>query len=212
MLTDFAALTLRLLQGALYDTDKAQWRELTQRQVDIGNYLAKIGLVLRVDKDQGLAYLHQPAPGEADYEEGQPDLPRLMRRAPLSYDLTMLCVAARYHLDRFDQTATDDTRRCYVGRAELWQSIELFTRPTTDDAKARKAFETNLGTAEKLGFLRLAVAPKGADEEPRYEICRLVAALIGNAELQEIRNQLRRHLAAPPAAVAEVSSDTTLLA
>jgi hypothetical protein len=196
MLTDFASLVLRLLQGALYDTDKAQWRELTQRQADIGSYLAKIGLELRVDKDQGLAYVHQPAPDEEGYAD---DLPRLMRRTPLSYDLTMLCVAARHHLDRFDQTATDDTRRCYVGRAELWQSIELFARYTTDDAKPRKAFEANLVAAEKLGFLRLAIAPKAAEEEPRYEVCRLVSALISNARLQEIRDRLRQHLTASPA-------------
>jgi hypothetical protein len=208
MTTDFAPLVLRLLQGAIYDTDKAQWRELAQRQADIGSYLAKIGLELRVDREQGLAYLHQPAPAEEDYADDLPDLPRLMRRTPLSYDLTMLCVAARYHLDRFDQAATDDTRRCYVGRAELWQSIELFARYSTDDAKPRKAFEANLAAAEKLGFLRLALAPKTAEEEPRYEICRLLTALISNAKLQEIRDRLRQHLAAPAATDPEPTPTT----
>ncbi len=195
MTTDFAPYVLRLLQGAVYDTDKTHWRALEQRQVEIGNYLAKIGLVLHLDKDQGLAYVQQPAPGEEEYDESQPDLPRLMRRLPLSYELTMLCVALRHHLDHFDQTATDDTRRCYVSRTELRQSLEVFARPTTDEAKAQTAFTTNLKAAENLGFLRLVLAGKSEDGEPRYEVCRLVMALISNAKLLEIRDQLRQHLA-----------------
>ncbi|GAB3870348.1 hypothetical protein GCM10028824_18870 [Hymenobacter segetis] len=200
MAADFAPHVLRLLLGAVYDTDKTQWRELEQLQVSIGQYLAKIGLKLHLDKDQGLAYVTQPAPDEDEYDASQPDLPRLMRRHQLSYELTMLCVALRYHLDRFDQAATDDTRRCFVTRAELRQQLELFARPTTDEAKASKQLDADLKTAERLGFLRTTAPDKTLDPEPRYEICRLVTALISNAKLLDVRDQLRQHLAGPASA------------
>lgn len=196
MASEFAPYVLRLLQGAIYDTDRAQWRELEQLQPGISQYLDKIGLQLRLDKEQGLAYVHQPASDDEDYDTGQPELPRLMRRHQMSYELTMLCVALRHHLDRFDQAATDDTRRCFVTRPELRQYLEAFARPTTDETKAARQLEADLKSAEKLGFLR-AVAAEG---EPRYEICRLVTVLIDNAKLLEIRDQLRQHLRAPDAA------------
>jgi hypothetical protein len=195
MLAEFAPLMLRLLQGAVYDTDKTQWRELEQQQVGIGQYLGRIGLELCLDQEQGLAYVRQPAPDEDDYDAGQPTLPRLMRRHQLSYELTMLCVVLRHHLDQFDQTATDDTRRCYLTRAELRQQLELFARPTTHEAQTIKQLDANLKTAEKLGFLRPVLADKTTGAEEQYEILRLIMALIPNEKLLEIRDHLRRYLA-----------------
>lgn len=201
MLADFAPIVLRLLQGALYDTDKAQWRQLEQLQVSISQYLSKIGLELCLDQEQGLAYVRQPLPSDEEAHQDQTGLPRLMRRHQLSYELTMLCVVLRHHLDQFDHAATDDTRRCFITRAELEQGLEQFIR--ADEGKFRKQLDADVQKAANLGFLRPVLADKAASEESRYEILRLVTALITNEKLQEIRDRLRQHLTPAPEEVAE---------
>ncbi|RTQ46030.1 DUF4194 domain-containing protein [Hymenobacter gummosus] len=202
MLADFAPLVLRLLQGALYDTDKVQWRQLEQLQVSISQYLAKIGLELCLDPEQGLAYVRQPAPSDEEAHEDQTGLPRLMRRHQLSYELTMLCVVLRHHLDKFDHAATDDSRRCFITRAELEQGLEQFVR--ADEGKFRKQLDADVQKAVNLGFLRPVLADKAVNEEPRYEILRLVTALITNEKLRGIRDRLRQHLTPTPEAATEL--------
>jgi hypothetical protein len=84
---------VRLLQGVLYAEDIAAWDALLASEVELTNYFARIGLVVVIDRSEGLAYLKQVA--DEERTGGYERLPRLFRRTPLGYDATLLCVLLR---------------------------------------------------------------------------------------------------------------------
>ena len=97
---------VRLLQGVLYAEEVSAWDALLANEVELANYFAKIGLVVVVDRGEGLAYLRQLA--EDERTGGYEKLPRLFRRTPLGYDATLLCVLLRDEYRRFEDEDVDN--------------------------------------------------------------------------------------------------------
>ena len=77
---EYAHVLIKLLQDVLYDEDNAAWSDLLTIHITVRDYFAKIGLELHIDEREGFAFLKQ-----RDDEDSK--LPRLVRRAPISYDV-----------------------------------------------------------------------------------------------------------------------------
>ena len=92
-LLPYAAAVLKLLKGPVnYDVDPKEWDLIVTYQNDLKKYFEKIGLSLYTNIDDGFSYLYQ-ASGEDDS-----GLPRITRRIPLPFDVTLLAVLLRERL------------------------------------------------------------------------------------------------------------------
>jgi uncharacterized protein (DUF4415 family) len=181
-LLPYAPLILKLLQGVVYYDDK-QWELLISYATPIQRHFAAIGLRLHLDETEGYAYLTQP-----DEEDSQP-LPRLVRRAPLNYDATLLCVLLRESLQQFDAHSPDQPRHV-LSRGQIQEMMQLFFAEQTDMTRVARRIDSAIRLVENVTFLKKLNNP---DEEELYEVRRIIKAKISADVLVEIREQLKAY-------------------
>ena len=100
---DLTSLVVPLLKGVLYREDDAtQWAALLQLQARVRDYVAVLTLDLVVDEAEGYAFVR----GQVQDLEGAPALPRLVRRQPLSFQVSLLLALLRKKLAEFDASGT----------------------------------------------------------------------------------------------------------
>jgi hypothetical protein len=179
----YAPLILKLLQGVVYYDDK-QWEQLISYAVPVRRHFATIGLQLHLDEVEGYAYLTQP-----DDEESDIDLPRLVRRYPLTYDATLLCVLLRESLQQFDARSPDEPRHV-LSRTQMQEMMQLFFAEQTDMTRLERRLDRAIRQVENLSFLKRL----NNEDEELYEVRRIIKAKISADTLVAIRDQLQAYM------------------
>ena len=176
---------VRLLQGVVYSSDSKTWDQVLTYRSNLEDYFGRIGLVLIVAENDGLAYLRQRSDEERDSDGDS--LPRLLRRTPLTYDLTLLCVILRDELRRFENEDLDNTRPTVTLEALLpiWKSMQP---AKFDDVKCRETLVRAIGKLEKLAF----VQKFGGENE--YEIRLVLKARLPIDLLDDLRTQMKQFM------------------
>ncbi|MDY0092932.1 MAG: DUF4194 domain-containing protein [Candidatus Vecturithrix sp.] len=194
---EYAHVIIKLLQDVLYDEEKTTWSDLLTYQIPVRDYFAKIGLELHLDEREGFAFLKQP-------EEEDVKLPRLVRRTPLSYEVTLLCVLLREMLEEFDVNDIE-SRKCFVSAKELQEKIEIFFKESPNKVRLLERSDKTIQSAVRLGFLKETEQESGKNGDTRYEVRRIIKAKITHEKLEEIKQKLAAHgeiMEKPPAAIA----------
>jgi hypothetical protein len=182
----YAGVIIKLLQDVLYDDDKF-WKDLITNQHAVSEYFEKIGVKLVIQETDGFAYIYQP--------ETNPDaddnlkLPRLVRKVPISYEVTLLCVLLREMLEEFDVKEIDQVK-FFVTHKEIREKIELFFKERSNVVKLLKNFDNYINSVLNLGFLKLVSEDPKEKELNRYEVKRVIKAKINNQKLEEIKTKL----------------------
>jgi hypothetical protein len=183
-----ASVIIKLLQGTLFDEDTKSWNDLMIYQKQIRDYFGQIGIALHLDERDGFAFLTQ-----TDADEETVRIPRLVRRMPLSYEVTLLLVVLRESLEEFDMR-TSDASKCFITRQEIMEKIELLFKEKTDKVKLLSRFDTYIRQVTDFGFLKPVELPESEEnEEMRYEIRRVIKAKLNNEKLEEIRKTLQNN-------------------
>lgn len=180
----YSPLIVKLLQGIIYEDDRKSWQELLSYQSQIRDYFGVIGIELHLNEQDGFAYISQP-----DEYEGS-KVPRLMRRIPLSYEITLLLVILREALEEFDVQNTDN-RKLFLTNHDLKERIEVFFDDRTDRVKLLERFDTYINGVENLGFLKEVQVKASDDQTKTYEVMRIIKAKINNSKLEEILETLK---------------------
>jgi hypothetical protein len=180
----YAPAVLRLLQGPLANDDSGPWSLLLSHETPVREYLAKIGLELVLNEQDGYAFVRQP---EWETEDGQRlALPRLIRRDRLSYHVTLLCALLRERLDQFE-ASTPETDRLIVTHDDLRELLRPFLRERGDERVLLKRIDETAHRVVELGFLRRL----GVDQ--RYEVRPILKARIGSEVLADLLQLLEQH-------------------
>ncbi|GAK57713.1 hypothetical protein U27_04680 [Candidatus Vecturithrix granuli] len=188
---EYAHVIIKLLQDVLYDEEKTTWSDLLTYQIPVRDYFAKIGLELHLDEREGFAFLKQP-----EAEENK--LPRLVRRTPLSYEVTLLCVLLREILEEFD-VKDIESRKCFVSTKELQEKIEIFFKESPNKVRLLERFDKTIQSVVRLGFLKETEQENGNSDDRRYEVRRIIKAKITHEKLEEIRQKLAAYAGLDPA-------------
>ena len=181
-LLPYAPLVLKLLQGVVYYDDK-QWEQLISYIAPIRRHFAAIGLQLHLDEVEGFAYLTQP-----DDTESAVNLPRLVRRIPLTYDATLLCVLLRESLQQFDARSPDKPRHV-LSHTQIQEMMQLFFAERTDMTRLERRIANAIKHLETISFLKKL----NSDNEDLYEVRRIIKAKISADTLITIRDQLKAY-------------------
>lgn len=173
---------VRLLQGVIYEDDEAAWNALLSNESRLDSWLAKIGLVLVVDRSEGLAFLKQL--DSEDRSEGYERLPRLFRKTPLTWQATLLCVLLRDEYRQYEDEDVDN-EVCVVETDALLDAWKSFYPETSDEVQLRRSLVAELNKLEKLKFVR-----KLGSDSAAWEVRKLLKARLPLQELEELRNRL----------------------
>lgn len=183
----YAHVVARLLNGVVYDESEKTWNDLLLYQIDLTRFFEKIALELIVDKKDGYAYLKQI---EID-DEG--NTIGLVRRIPLRYETSLICVFLREMIDEFEINNVDQ-KNLYITHKQLKDTIELFFKEKANKVKLLSQFDNHIKTIVGLGFLKEIGDNDSVKDETRYEVRRIIKAKITNDVLEEFKKKLEQHV------------------
>jgi Domain of unknown function (DUF4194) len=186
LVAPYAAVVIKLLQGPLYHDDTITWNLLLQYREQVQAFCAQMGLELQFHEADGFAYVRQP---EIEDEEGNPlDLPRLTRRIPLSYHVTLLCVLLREQLLQFEATNPDSTV-CLLTKDQMYEMLLPALPERTNEVQVRRKAELLIEQVVDLGFLK-----KRPLLGPDYcEVRRILKAKLDAEKLQQLKERLKMY-------------------
>ena len=173
---------VRLLQGVVYSDDTVAWNALLDSRTPLSEYFARIGLVLVVDESDGMAFVRQMTDDERDVDYQR--IPKLMRRTPLGYDQTLLCVLLRDEYRRFEDEDLDN-QLCVVETQALLDAWKTFFPPDEDEVKLLKRLTAAMNKLVDMKFVR-----KFQDDPEAWEVRRFLKARVSIDQLEGLRQQL----------------------
>ena len=198
----FSGVLIKLLQGFIYTEDKRYWEALLNYQESIRDYFFQLGLQLRLSMDDGYAFLSPFGNGEnhssdeenedsssQDHEDSD-TLPSLIRKIPLSFEVSLLCVLLREALEQFDSRVSDD-HRLILHRNDIYELLRTFYEEKTDETKQVRRFDTLINKVSELGFLKQL---RGNSDS--FEVRRVIKALIDAEQLASILKKMKSEVSA----------------
>ena len=176
-----SVVVVSLMKGiADRENDPVLWQSLTSIQGRVRDYVACLGLDLVLDEAEGYAYLRQrPA------EEGAPEIPRLVPRRQLGYQVSLMLALLRKKLAEFD--ATSGEPRLILGRNDIVEMMRLFFPDSANQVRLNDRIGANINHVVDMGFLRRL---RGTDD--KFEVRRILKAFVDAQWLADFD----RHLAA----------------
>ena len=177
-------IVLIALMKGVVERDRAPevWQSLLSLQSAARDHVGVLGLDLMLDEAEGYAYLRQKPAGE----DGESELPRLMRRFQLSYPVSLLLVLLRQRLAEFD--AENSETRLIVTRDEMIELIRTFLSPMTDDIRLLRQIDGHINKVAELGFLR-----RLRGHRDRFEVRRILKAFINAQWLGKLDDLLETY-------------------
>ena len=180
----FSKILINLMKGIVYrDDDVNIWNFLEDNESRVSDYFIIIGLRLIIDKSRGYAYLKQILSNN----EGE-QLPKLIRKQPLSRQISMLIVVLREIVIEKEKTGEDD--RIIVSFEDIADKYKAFYPNSNDD---EKKFYTNLKSYLKkvidLDFVR-----ELKSEEDFYEISPIIVTFVDMEWLNDFKDRLGKEL------------------
>ncbi|MDP2416112.1 MAG: DUF4194 domain-containing protein [Hydrogenophaga sp.] len=197
---DLTRLVVPLLKGVQYrEDDAAQWAALLQLQARVRDYVAVLALDLVVDEAEGYAFVRAQPVDESSADK----LPRLVRRQPLSFQVSLLLALLRKKLAEFDASGGDT--RLILTRSAVVELVRVFLPTGSNESKLIDQIDTQMGKVVELGFVRrLKTGTDGAAarpaQEPVYEVRRILKAFVDAQWLADFDERLaayQRQLLAP---------------
>lgn len=185
---EWSGVAVRLLQGVLYHDDSEQnWEILLRNTTLLSDYFAKLGLMLVVDEADAMAYLRQF--DEEEWPNDYPEIPRLFRRQPFSYEATLLCVLLRDELRRFEEQEVFSDR-CIIAQSDLLPVWQAFFRAEQDAVRLHRQLGSALRKLEDMKFVK-----QFEKEPPTWEVRRILKARVPLEDLEKLRQALLSEVA-----------------
>lgn len=187
---DLTSLVVPLLKGVLYREDDAtQWAALLQLQARVRDYVAVLALDLVVDEAEGYAFVR----AQPQDLEGAPKLARLVRRQPLSFQVSLLLALLRKKLAEFDASGGDT--RLILTRSAVVELVRVFFPAGSNESRLIDQIEAQLNKVIELGFVRRLKTQTDsgsarATQEPVYEVRRILKAFVDAQWLADFDQRL----------------------
>ena len=176
---NLSQVLVALMKGVMdRENDLARWQSLLDLQTRVRDHVAILGLELILDEAEGYAYLRQ-----RPVQEGEQELPRLVPRRQLGYQVSLLLALLRKKLAEFD--AISGESRLILSRDGIIEMMRLFLPDTTNQARLMDRVDAHINRLMEMGFLRRL---RGTDHQ--YEVRRILKAFVDAQWLSELDQRL----------------------
>lgn len=175
---------IALLKGVTErEAEPAVWQTMLELQARVRDHVAVLGLELVMDEAEGYAYLRQ-----RPTQEGEAELPRLVPRRQLGYQVSLLLALLRKKLVEFDATSGDT--RLILSHNDILEMMRLFLPDTANQVRLSERIDANINRIVEMGFLRKL---RGTDD--RFEVRRILKAFVDGQWLAELDGRLKMYRA-----------------
>jgi hypothetical protein len=178
----FPLVLVSLMKGVLHaEAEPKNWQALLDLQARVRDHVAPLGLELVVDETESYAYLRQRVAAE-----GEPELPRLVPRRPLGFQVSLLLVLLRKKLAESD--AQGDSTRIILGREQIADLVRVFLPEGANEAHWMDRVDAHINKIVEMGFLRRLRGKDAKDGE--LEIQRILKAFVDAQWLSDFERRL----------------------
>lgn len=184
----FSLVLVSLMKGVVHaETEPKNWQALLDLQPRVRDHVAPLGLELIVDEAEGYAFLRQRAAAE-----GEPELPRLVPRRQLGFQVSLLLVLLRKKLAESD--AQGDGTRIILSRNQIAELVRVFLPESANEARLMDRLDAHVNKVVEMGFLRKLRGKGGkggkGDDDGELEIQRILKAFVDAQWLSEFDRRL----------------------
>jgi hypothetical protein len=174
---ELPGVVTRLFRGVVYaEADEKIWQSLTALESQARDYVAVLGLDLILDESEGYAFLRSR-------EDPEGNLPRLIQRRRLTFDVSLLLALLRGRMLEFD-TNSSELRLIMTGQ-EITDMVAVFLPESSNQARILDKLGANIKKVVELGFLR-----KLSGHTETYEVARILKAYVDAQWLEEFDARL----------------------
>lgn len=146
--TIFSLTLIPLMKGLVQKhQDEKLWNQVVRLQSKIRDHVKPLGLQLQLAEAEGFAWLSQ-----REFTDEETQLPRLVPRHRLSYNLSLLLALLRRRLAELDSQGGD--LRLVLTLEEMQTMMALFLPDTGNEARRRDQVAAQVAKAEDMGFIR----------------------------------------------------------
>ncbi len=182
-----AQAVIRLMRGVVYrEADVDGWAELERHAAQVRDHFGTIGVQVVVDDVEGYAFLRN-----ADQDDADEPLPRLVRRRSLTYNVSLLLVLLRKRLVEFE--ASGGEGKLVLTRDQMVEMLRLFLADSSNEARVVDQVDTTIRKAAELGFLRQLPRQPG-----HWEVRRILKAYVDAETLGDFAAKLSEYAGAHP--------------
>ncbi|ARN77243.1 hypothetical protein BST97_04185 [Nonlabens spongiae] len=181
--TPYSKAIVKLLKGVV-ERSSSVWDDIINYQVEIQEYISKIGLELIVKKDDGFAFVKQ-------FEDNEGKTLGLVQRRQIGFETSIVLVVLRQSLEEFDSNPTQLAVEKFITDAEIKDELELFLQEGYNKLKFQKDLDNLIKKVVELGYLK-EVSKK--DNETKYQIHRIIKEKITPDILQEFKTKLQAYV------------------
>ncbi|MBF0315342.1 MAG: DUF4194 domain-containing protein [Oligoflexia bacterium] len=181
----YQQLLIRLLQGSIQSEEHVLWNTLLVHRSKVEAYFKEIGLNLRLDEVDGYAFLstrkvesemddYTDCSGEMvnNGEVDEEKMPTLVRRMPLSIDVSLLLLLLREEMGRFEKESIDD-HRLIMSKNDLRQLLFPYYEEMSDQTRLQRKIDVVIGKIKDLGMIKELKGRPG-----HYEVRRMIKSMI----------------------------------
>ncbi|MCL2188000.1 MAG: DUF4194 domain-containing protein [Defluviitaleaceae bacterium] len=178
----FSRAIVTLFKHAIYqEADVEHWDTLLTQKHRIEDYVSKIGLTVVIDEADGYAYLKQRL-----YDSGEEEIPRIIPRHQLSYEVSLLLLLLRKQLQEFDASTGD--RRLILTRTQIVDRMKVYLANVHNEVKQVDQINRYIEQVAAYGFLR-----RMRGDDNRYEVQRIIRSFVDTAFLSKFEDDLSNY-------------------
>ncbi|MDA3809736.1 MAG: DUF4194 domain-containing protein [Spirochaetaceae bacterium] len=185
---EYAPVIIQLLKGVISHEEK-EWNELLIHQKAVAQYLSQIGLELHLHESDGYAYLLQM---ESDPDSDEIPLPRLVRRHPLNFEVSLLCVLLREEMDVFDISGSDSSK-CFISIGDIRDRLQIYFKDNVDQIRLYRELDQYIRRVDDLGLIK-QVNRNRENQKPLFQILPLIKSRIDGDFLAEFKRKLKEYV------------------
>ncbi len=181
--TPYSKVIVKLLKGVVERSSNV-WDDIINYQIEIQDYISKIGLELIVKKDDGFAFVKQ-------FEDSEGKTLGLVQRRQIGFETSIVLVVLRQSLEEFDSNPTQLATEKFITNTEIKDELELFLQEGYNKLKFQKDLDSYIKRVVELGYLK-EISEK--DNETKYQIHRIIKEKITPDILQEFKTKLQEYV------------------
>jgi len=183
-------LCVRLLQGPLFEDDNKEiFEALRLWNKEINSYFNIIGLKLFYSDEIDYAYLQQ-----IEDEDGNviDNLNRLLKRHPLTYEVSLILIILREELDKFE-LENFNTENLILKESEIADLVAPFYQNKIDKVKYNDMIATNLNYISNISLIKRINTSSDniqISNDREYIIRNIIRAKVDANFLKEFKEEL----------------------
>ena len=195
---EWSKAAILLLKGPVYENDdRKTWAILLRCRENIDNYFRVIGLHVLIEEEDGYAYLEQikdsVEKGMESEEEVDETLPRLIRKIPFSYKMSMLLVLLRQEMDKFTSSMNESSYPI-LHKREIMGLVKSFTKEASDQTKFNSDIDTMINKLVELTYLKPKekLLSSKISDEAEFELSPIIKSKINANVMKDMLEKLNK--------------------